>query len=253
MKSKVILLTGGSGKFGQVMLNHFLNSGDTVITTCRSAKSAKTLRNRFNEFADRFFVVQIDFENAKSMADLKEVLSANKLEPEYLINNARNIKYLKGSSSGVVSRKNFANEFIMDVVVPYELSMLLYGLKRSQLKKIINIGSMYGSVAANPNLYTDPFSQSFIHYGVAKSALVHLTKELAVRFAPRNIQVNCIAYGGVEGRVDDNFKQRYAKLCPAGRMLKEAEIIGPLELLLSDSCSAITGHVIAADGGWSIW
>ena len=115
------------------------------------------------------------------------------------------------------------------------------------------MGSMYGTVAANPHLYTDPTMQSPLHYGVAKAALMHLTKELAVRLVGKGIQVNCVAFGGVEGRVDDAFKQRYAQLCPMGRMLKDNEIAGPVEMLLSDRCSGVNGHTLLVDGGWSIW
>ncbi len=82
---------------------------------------------------------------------------------------------------------------------------------------------------------------------------MHLTKELAVRLASKEVQVNCIAFGGVEGRVDDAFKERYAKLCPLGRMLRDDEIVGPVDMLLSDKCTGFSVHVIAVDGGMSIW
>ena len=82
---------------------------------------------------------------------------------------------------------------------------------------------------------------------------MHLTKELAVRFADHHIRVNCIAYGGVEGRVDTEFKARYASHLPLGRMLKEEDLIGPLRSLIQDDMCAITGHVVNADGGWTLW
>ena len=133
-------------------------------------------------------------------------------------------------------------EYLLDVVAPYELTMALVQQENSRLQKVVNIGSQYGTVAANPNLYTEPLKQSPLHYGIAKAALAHLTKELAVRLANREIQVNCIAFGGVEGRVDEAFKERYAKLCPIGRMLRDDEVVGPVDMLLSDKCSGITGH-----------
>jgi NAD(P)-dependent dehydrogenase (short-subunit alcohol dehydrogenase family) len=92
-----------------------------------------------------------------------------------------------------------------------------------------------------------------LHYGVSKAGLGHLTKELAVRFADQDIRVNCVAFGGVEGRVDENFKNRYSLLCPMGRMLNEGDLAGPVDLLLSSASSAITGHTLIVDGGWSLW
>jgi hypothetical protein len=146
------------------------------------------------------------------------------------------------------------DEYLLDVVVPYELSILLFNLQPEQLRTITNIGSQYGVVASNPYLNgSDPSKQSAIQYGVAKAALHHLTKELAVRMAGRNVRVNCVAFGGVDGRVDRAFKERYADLTPSRRMLSEEEVEGPVAFLTSEASSAITGHIIVADGGWTIW
>jgi NAD(P)-dependent dehydrogenase (short-subunit alcohol dehydrogenase family) len=175
------------------------------------------------------------------------------LNPTALINAARNLEYLKVSSNGFTSRANFLAEFELDVAVPYELSMLLSESEKSVLRTIINIGSQYGTVAANPSLYDRPNLDSPIHYSVSKAALAHLTKELAIRLSHKSIRVNCIAYGGIKGRVDMNFEGRYQKLCPSGKMLDLSEIFGPIKLLLSDEGSGINGHILAVDGGWTVW
>lgn len=253
MTARTILITGGSGKFGKAMAKYFLAAGDRVLTTCRTTESLDKLTKEYKSFGEIFKVFKVDLTEDNSIASLLEQLDYLNIQPNCLVNNARSLNYLSVDQDGLVSRSNFTNEYLLDVVVPYELTMVLIRQKYSQLKKVVNIGSQYGTVAANPNLYIDPVKQSPLHYGVAKAALVHLTKELAVRLASREIQVNCIAFGGVEGRVDDAFKKRYAKLCPMGRMLRDDEVVGPVDMLLSDKCSGITGHVLAVDGGWSIW
>ena len=144
-------------------------------------------------------------------------------------------------------------ELLMDVVIPYELTMALSLQTGSKLASVVNIGSQYGVVTPNLKLYTDPLKESPLHYGVAKAGLGHLTKELAVRLAANDIRVNCVAFGGVEGRVDDDFKKRYSELCPMGRMLNESDLFRPVDMLLSPETSAITGHTLVVDGGWSIW
>lgn len=248
-----ILITGGSGKFGRILVNHFLMTGNRVITTCRTNDSLNELSTSFSNYNNQFFGIEVDLTKPYAIKAFVDELSQKGIKPDCLINNARNIDFLKIEDDGVVSRENFANEYLLDVIVPYELTMAFSSQDDSQLRKVINIGSQYGSVAANPFLYDDFEKQSPVHYSVAKAALAHLTRELAVRLAIKNIQVNCVAYGGVEGRVDDEFKRRYAKLCPMGRMLGEDEIAGPVEMLLSDKCSGVSGHVLAVDGGWGIW
>lgn len=253
MTPRTILITGGSGKFGCTLVSHFLAAGDRVIATCRTPESLEKLINEYSSYGDRFVGFKADLTENDAIALLREQLDAWDIHPDCLVNNARSISFLKIGDNGLVSRENFANEYLLDVVVPYELTMALAQQQDSQLRRVLNIGSMYGTVAASPHLYTDPIKQSPLHYGVAKAALAHLTKELAVRLAGIGIQVNCVAYGGVEGRVDEAFKQRYAQLCPMGRMLREDEVVGPVDMLLSDNCSGITGHILAVDGGWGIW
>jgi len=253
MTPRTILITGGSGKFGRTLVSHFLAAGDRVIATCRTAESLEKLINEYSSYGDRFVGFKADLTENDAIALLREQLDASNIRPDCLVNNARSLGFLKIDDAGLVSRENFTNEYLLDVVVPYELTMALAQQRDSQLRRVLNIGSQYGTVAANPHLYTDPIKQSPLHYGVAKAALAHLTKELAVRLAGKGIQVNCVAFGGVEGRVDEAFKQRYAQLCPMGRMLRDDEVTGPVDMLLSDKCSGITGHTIAVDGGWSIW
>ena len=112
---------------------------------------------------------------------------------------------------------------------------------------------MYGMNAFNPNLYGEGAFRPPLQYACAKAALIHLTKCLAVQFAPQKIAVNCVTYGGVEGRVDDEFKKRYAKLCPMGRMMSADETVGAVDFLLSDKAAYMTGQNIVVDGGWGVW
>jgi NAD(P)-dependent dehydrogenase (short-subunit alcohol dehydrogenase family) len=253
MSSRVILVTGGSGKFGRTLVSCFLEKGDAVLFTARSQESIASVLGAHPAAGARLAGIQADFTGEDAVARLTDALAERDLWPDGLVNNARCLNFLETGRGGVVSRTNFLGEFLVDVVAPYELTMALALHPKSRLKRVVNISSQYGMVAANPALYTDPVRQSPLHYGVAKAALAHLTRELAVRLADRNVQVNCVAFGGVEGRVDDAFKKRYAALVPMRRMLRDDEVAGPVNYLLSEECSGMTGHVMAVDGGWSIW
>lgn len=252
MMQQTILITGGTGKFGRQFVQHFLSKKWHVLFTTTSTQRGQELKSYFNNLKNIDFIA-LDLMRPDAGDTLIEWLIKKNYKVNHLVNNARSLNSLKTDEDGFSQRDCFLDEYLMDVVVPYEISIKLYQHQADILKTITNIGSQYGVVAANPNLYDNSAKTSPIQYGVAKAALNHLTKELAVRMANKNIRVNCIAYGGVEGRVDDSFKSRYAKFTPSERMLSENELAGPLSLLIDDASSAITGHTLVADGGWSVW
>lgn len=250
---RTIVLTGATGLIGRVLVKYFVANGDVVIGIGRSFKSLAKLKSELNVKSKQFHGLSVDLSSENACNQIVNYLRSANLHPNCLINSARDASYLRLNSASTVSRSDFMGELLMDIVVPYELSIALSQQQDSELKYVVNIGSQYGVVAPNLNLYSNQHKESPLHYGVAKAGLGHLTKELAVRLAKQDIRVNCVAFGGMEGRVQDDFKRRYAALCPMGRMLNEADLAGPLEFLLSSASSAVTGHTLVVDGGWSVW
>jgi len=251
--SRSIVLTGATGRFGKILTRYFLSKGDQVIAVGRSAEALEKLSLSNRQRGKKLKCLKLDLITPDIGGQLVQKLSELKIFPNCLVNNARNFEFLQLSSHGFAPRSHFLNELNLGVVVSYELTMALAYQKKASLRSVVNIGSIYGSVAPHPGLYKNPEKDSPIHYGVTKAALAHLTKELAVRLAPKGIRVNCAAFGGLQGRVDKSFMRRYASLCPSGRMLKEKEIPGPIDMLLSEAASGVTGHVLMVDGGWTSW
>lgn len=251
--NKTLLLTGGTGKFGQVLVRHFAEDGWNVVTTSRELSRVNSFISDIGPTKGVVTGIAADLQQPGASQRLTDELVAQGIVVTHLVNNARSIEALAVQPDGTTQRDAFISEFVMDVVAPYELSLCLSRSVEHKLKTIVNIGSMYGEVAPNPALYNGSLDRSPIQYGVCKAGLHHLTRELAVRLAQQHIRVNCVAYGGVEGRVDEEFIARYAQLVPSRRMLKDSEIIGPVEFLLCDASSAVNGHVLIADGGWSVW
>ena len=241
-----ILITGGTGKIGSRLVEHFHSFGRTVVFTSRSDENiAKTIAGR-----ERLHGIKVDFTNESAAEEVVAALDRIGLSVSALVNNARDLAALGVEDDGTVPGANWLAEYRIDVVVPYQLTLAL--AKKGTLRKVVNVSSMYGMNSFNPHLHEGPFRPP-LQYACAKAALIHLTKCLAVQFAPQKIAVNCVTYGGVEGRVDDGFKKRYATLCPLERMMKDDETVGSVDFLLSDKAAYITGQNIVVDGGWGIW
>jgi NAD(P)-dependent dehydrogenase (short-subunit alcohol dehydrogenase family) len=114
--------------------------------------------------------------------------------------------------------------------------------------RIINMCSQAGFVA----LPTESV------YCMTKAAIAHLTKCLALEWAPYNITVNAVAptfisTPGTKKWLDDaDFRASVCKRIPLGRIGKPEEVAGPVVFLASPAASLITGETLMVDGGWTI-
>lgn len=109
--------------------------------------------------------------------------------------------------------------------------------------KIINISSMWGVYGASCETV----------YSATKAAVIGLTKSLARELAPSNIQVNCVAPGAIDTKMNSNLsesdKAAFSEEIPMGRFGTAKEIAGVVSFLASGDSDYVTAQVITADGG----
>lgn len=118
---------------------------------------------------------------------------------------------------------------------------------------IVNIGSLYASIAPIPALYDhlDPPFTKPAAYGASKAAVVNLTRYFARLWGPMGVRVNALSPGGMLGAQDAEFVRKYADRVPIGRMAEPADLVGPLLFLASDASAYVTGHELRVDGGFT--
>jgi NAD(P)-dependent dehydrogenase (short-subunit alcohol dehydrogenase family) len=247
----VVLLTGATGLLGRKFAAALLAGGSTVVAVGRRRETLDDLgRDLAPAAAGRFVPLAIDLKTA-DFADLARELGDRGLAPHGLINNARDSGNLAGAHPWP-SREAWLSEFELGVVRPVQLAACLAEAAGTRLASVVNVASIYGIVAVNPNIYENPATGTPMHYGPTKAALIMATKELAVRLAPA-VRVNAISYGGVAGRAPAELALRYAALAPQRSMLDPNDVAGAAVFLLSDAARAVTGHNLVVDGGWTAW
>jgi NAD(P)-dependent dehydrogenase (short-subunit alcohol dehydrogenase family) len=114
---------------------------------------------------------------------------------------------------------------------------------------IINVASISGLVAGD--------GSDTPSYAASKGAVVNLTRELAVRWAPRGVRVNALAPGWFPSEMtaetlsSEAGRQFVDERTPLGRPGRPDELDGALLFLASEASSYVTGHTLVVDGGWT--
>jgi NAD(P)-dependent dehydrogenase (short-subunit alcohol dehydrogenase family) len=118
---------------------------------------------------------------------------------------------------------------------------------------IVNIGSLYASVAPIPSFYDhiEPLFTKPAAYGASKAAVVNLTRYFARLWGPSGVRVNALSPGGVRGGQDEEFVRKYSERVPLGRMAEPGDLVGALLFLVSDASAYVTGHELRVDGGFT--
>jgi NAD(P)-dependent dehydrogenase (short-subunit alcohol dehydrogenase family) len=111
---------------------------------------------------------------------------------------------------------------------------------------IINTASMSGHIINIP--------QQVGHYCASKAAVIHLTKAMAVEFAPHKIRVNSVSPGYILTELVEPLADYHAlwePKIPMGRLGRPEELTGLYLYLASEASSYMTGSDVVIDGGYS--
>jgi sorbose reductase len=113
---------------------------------------------------------------------------------------------------------------------------------------VITTASMSGHIVNTP--------QQVGHYCASKAAVIHLTKAMAVEFAPHNIRVNSVSPGYILTELVEPYTEYHPlwePKIPLGRLGRPEELVGIYLYLASDASSYMTGSDIVIDGGYTCW
>src|SRR5262249_5675041 len=140
--------------------------------------------------------------------------------------------------------------FEVNVFAPFALTQLMVRPMLAQGSgSIINVASVTALVSS--------IKGRSAGYSASKSAMISLTRNLAVAWARKGVRVNALAPSWFPTEMTEvnvsnpAWLQQHNELSPMGRMGVENELDGALLFLASDASSFVTGQAIVVDGGWS--
>ena len=242
LKDKVVLLTGASGGIGKSIALKMKESRARLIIS-------GTRKNVLDDI-----VIQLGGDTKSIVTNLSSKESilalANEAETihgriDILINNA-----------GITADNLFLRmkDEDWDKVININLSagmrltrQVIKGMLKRKYGRIIFISSIVG--------YTGNAGQS--NYSASKSALVGLTKSIALEVASRGITCNLIAPGFIStpmtDKLTDEQKNKMIVNIPVNRLGKVEDISSGCVYLSSDEASFVTGTTLHINGGMSMF
>ena len=237
LKNKKILITGATGGIGHSLVKKFDELGSIVLATGTNEEKLDNLKNEFKNIKTKSFKLDQHSEIEKFVDSCHSELSGI----DVLINNAG---ITSDNLSIRLAEENWKK--VIDINLTSTFLMCKQTIKKmlkNKQGKIINITSIVA--------HTGNIGQA--NYAASKAGIIGFSKSLAIEYAKKNINVNCISPGFIKtdmtDRINEEFKKMLVSKIPSGSLGKGEDVANSAAFLASDMSDYITGETIHVNGG----
>ncbi|HWS65295.1 MAG TPA: SDR family oxidoreductase [Steroidobacteraceae bacterium] len=268
LQGKTAVLTGASGFLGRTFALALLANGARVVAMGRSGRLHDEETRWENQFGkDRIATHRIDMYDVDALNAICTEIAEKEKSIDILVNNAHELGAATGFNvpEGSLENSTFDQwkRNLQGGVYWAVQTTQRFGakMKAQQRGSIINIATMYATVAPRPDLYIGTDSLNPPGYSASKAALVAFTRYTASFWGRAGVRANCISPGpfsnteDLEGQnsvmADSEFVRRLKSSTVLNRIGHPSELCGVLLFLASDASSYVTGQNLGVDGGWT--
>ena len=238
LKNKNIIVTGASGGIGKSIVEKLHDKGANILATGTRLEKLQELQKKFTNIKILKFDISQhgkieEFVN-NATEELGGVLNS-------IVNNAG---ITKDNLAIRMNMEEWTN--VIDINLTSTFLMSKHSIKKmlkNKSGKIINITSVVG--------HTGNVGQA--NYTASKAGIVAMSKSLAIEYAKKNINVNCISPGFISTamteQIDEKFKETIIAKIPSNKLGKPEDIANAVTFLSSDQSDYINGETIHVNGG----
>jgi NAD(P)-dependent dehydrogenase (short-subunit alcohol dehydrogenase family) len=246
LKNKVIVVTGGAGKYGKSIVEGLAEADAVVIAASRNLNACEQFASQCRQNKLDVHAMQLDQASHDSVLNLKNEIQKKFGRLDVFVNNAYLLPMLRYDDP----LESWAKSMQVNATGMFDITREMADLMaQSGGGSIIHIGSMKGMYSPDFSLYEGTDMDSPPDYNFHKGGLISLTKYMARKLAHKKIRVNCISPGGLFANQPSAFLDKYVKNVPLGRMANGDDIKGLVVLLASEASAYLTGENILIDGG----
>ena len=237
LTNKKVLITGATGGIGNCLVKKFDSLNTKIIATGTTEEKLDNLKKNFPNIQ----VEKFKLDHHDKIDDFINNVH-DKLEGlDILVNNAGitldnlSIRLTEADWKKVLDI-NLTSTFLMCKSAVKKMLKKKYG-------KIINITSIVG--------HTGNLGQA--NYAASKAGIIAFSKSLAIEYAKKNININCVSPGFIKtemtDKINEEFKKNLISKIPSGNLGTGEDVSNCVAFLASDMATYINGETIHVNGG----
>jgi len=238
LKDKNIIVTGASGGIGNSIVEKLNLAGANILASGTRIEKLEELKRKYVKIK----ILKFDISQSNKIEEFVENATeelGGKLD--CIINNA-------GITQDNLAIRMSLEEWqkVIDINLTSTFLMSKFAIKKmlkNKFGKIINITSVVG--------HTGNLGQA--NYTASKAGIIAMSKSLAIEYAKKNININCISPGFIKtemtNKLDDKFKEAIISKIPSARLGEPHDIANAALFLCSDQSSYINGETLHVNGG----
>ena len=238
LKGKSIIVTGASGGIGNSIIEKLNQVGANILASGTKIEKLDELKNKYENIK----TLKFDISKSEKIEEFVETatteLGGNL---DCLINNA-------GITQDNLAIRMRLEEWqkVIDINLTSTFLISKYAIKKmlkNKSGKIINITSVVS--------HTGNTGQA--NYTASKAGIIAMSKSLAIEYARKNININCISPGFIKttmsDKLDDKFKEAIISKIPSGRLGDPKDVANAVLFLCSNQSDYINGETLHVNGG----
>ena len=237
LKNKKVIITGATGGIGYSLVKKFTDNGSVVLATGTKEEKLNNLKNKFSNI----HIEKFNLDGHKNIESFIESASSKLGGLDILVNNAG---ITLDNISIRLTEENWKK--VLDINLTSTFLMCKFAIKKmlkNKSGKIINITSIVG--------HTGNLGQA--NYSASKAGIVAFSKSLAIEYAKKNININCVSPGFIKTEMTDKINEEFKKMLiskiPSGDLGTGDDVSNCVAFLASDMANYINGETIHVNGG----
>ena len=237
LKNKKILITGATGGIGYSLVKKFNDFGAIILATGTKMDKLEILKKEF----PKIHTLQFKLDEHHKIGEFIEKTHSTLSGLDVLVNNAG---ITLDNLSIRLTEENWKK--VLDINLTSSFLMCKFGIKKmlkNKYGKIINITSIVG--------HTGNLGQA--NYASSKAGIIAFSKSLALEYAKKNINVNCVSPGFIKtemtDKINEEFKKDLISKIPSARLGEAEDVSNCVAFLASDMSNYINGETVHVNGG----